>query len=124
MGLSLSTAVCENMQMNPSLSNTELQRKISRLEKEIKTIIDKNIESLYMLNTELKTKTKIISEQKLYYEKELEHFEDKIAFFREKLTETEKNKKTIESKNTELQKDNQKLLSTIKTIDEISDRFD
>ena len=124
MGLSLSTAVCENTQMNLRLTNTELQRKVIRLEKEIKAIIDKNIESMDMLNAELRTKTKTISEQKLYYEKELEHLEEKTAFFREKLTEAEKNKKTLESKNTELQKDNQKLLSAIKTIDEISDRFD
>ena len=124
MGLSLSTAVSEHAQHNLRQSNTELQRKVTRLEKEIRATINQNIESLDRLKAELIESKKILAEQKKYYENELKHSEEKVSFFREKSSESEKNNKLLESKCAELQKDNQRLLSAIKAIDDISDKFD
>lgn len=124
MGLSLSTAVSEHTQHNLRQSNTELQRKVTRLEKEIRAAISQNIDSLDRLKSELIETKKSMTEQKTYYEKELQHTESKVNFFRDKLTESEKNNKLLDSKCSELQKDNQNLLSAIKTIDDISDKFD
>jgi chromosome segregation ATPase len=124
MGLSLSTAVSEHAQHNLRQSNIELQRKVTRLEKEIKATINQNMESLDRLKAELTDSKKILAEQKKYYENEIKHIDDKVSFFRDKSSESEKKYKLLESKCSELQNDNQKLLSAIKTIDDISDKFD
>ena len=124
MGLSLSTAVSEHAQHNLRQSNIELQRKVTRLEKEIKATINQNMESLDRLKAELTDSKKILAEQKKYYENEIKRIDDKVSFFRDKSSESEKKYKLLESKCSELQNDNQKLLSAIKTIDDISDKFD
>jgi len=124
MGLSLSTAMPDHTQHNLRHTNDELQYNVNRLEKEIIAAIEQNINSLDRLNAELKDSRKCTLEQKTYYEKELQHAEEKTSFFRDKLTVIEEKNKLLETKSTELQKDNEKLLSAIKTIDDISDKFD
>jgi len=84
MGISLSTAVADTTHYSLRQSNTELQRKVIRLEKEIIAAIGQNIESLDRLKIELKESRHCLLEQKTYYEKELQHDEDKTSFFRDK----------------------------------------
>ena len=127
MGLHLSTGINEINQSNLRNTNAELQRKVIRLEKEIKAAINQNIEYVDKLKEELKEekKSKNLILQKLKIsEEEKTSLKTSIANHELNIINLKDDYKKLEITNSELNKDNKNLLNAIKSIDSITDKYD
>tara|TARA_Y100000992_G_C20971340_1_gene352849 strand:+ start:88 stop:474 length:387 start_codon:yes stop_codon:yes gene_type:complete len=124
MGMSVSAAMHQNEYNVLRNSNTELQRKVTKLEKEIRATIDQQVKSMDRIQAELTDKTKELLKKKNeiietteYYTKKLESCENKVSIEKERL-------KKLHQENSDLKIKYNNVLNAMKTIDKISDNFD
>ncbi len=122
--MSVSAAMHQNEYNVLRNSNTELQRKVTKLEKEIRATIDQQVKSMDRIQAELTDKTKELLKKKNeiietteYYTKKLESCENKVSIEKERL-------KKLHQENSDLKIKYNNVLNAMKTIDKISDNFD
>ena len=127
MGLQLSTGINEINQTNLRNTNAELQRKVIRLEKEIKAAINQNIEYADKLKEQIKeekTSKNLILQKLKISEEEKTSLKTSIANHELNIINLKDDYKKLEITNSELNKDNKNLLNAIKSIDSITDKYD